>query len=111
MPLDGTGFDPVYEALNRAEANIRRYGWRKSMYGERGRPSCVIGAIQQAVADMGLNFEQCFRLRWDACKCYGEAIGVSQVEVWNDRPERMPADVLDGFALAKARALDLCMAG
>jgi hypothetical protein len=110
MPLDGTDFDPVYDALNRAEAKIRRYGWRKSMLGERGRPSCVIGAIQQAVADMGLNFEQCFQLRWDACKCYGMAIGVPQVEVWNDRPERVPADVLDGFKRAKARALELRMA-
>jgi hypothetical protein len=81
MPLDGIGFDPIYAALDRAEAIIRRDGWRKAGLGLTGAPRCVIGAIQQAVADMGLvTAQQSDDLRWDACKCYGEAIGVHYLE-------------------------------
>ena len=111
MPLDGIGFDPIYAALDRAEAIIRRDGWRKAGLGLTGAPRCVIGAIQQAVADMGLvTAQQSDDLRWDACKCYGEAIGVHYLEIWNDRPECALHDVIEGFKRAKARALELRVA-
>ena len=108
MPFDGTGFGPVYETFDRAEAIIRRDGWRKGGLGYPGAPRCVIGAIQQAVADMGLvSAKQFDDLRWGACKCYGEAIGVCLVAAWNDEWERTLADILDGFERAKALALQL----
>jgi hypothetical protein len=108
MPFDGTGFDPVYEALDRAEAIIRRDGWRKAAPGKPGAPRCVIGAIQQAVDEIEFHTgeQRWHHLRWETCRCYGVAIGMPSVEIWNDRPECSLADVLDGFKRAKARALE-----
>lgn len=107
MPLDGTDYDPVVGALRLAKDILVSHGWRQWSFGTHGAPHCVIGAIKEAAAIIARDNLRYHQIAWDAGYCYGTAIGVVQVQRWNDSPERKLEEIFDGFERAVARRMEM----
>lgn len=111
MPFDGAGLDPVIQTLRGAEDIIVRRGWLQAGFGSDTGPRCVVGAIREAswAIAVAWSLDQ-DALSWDAGYCYGIAVGIDSIELWQDRKERTIEEVREGFRLAVERAVEVRVA-